>query len=217
MIISPRWLGMAVLIILLSSCSTSRYLSTEQINNDQSVRVLLTDGKEYQGIVIENTGQTFTIVSMDDHQPHQVSFNDIRRIESVKTYYDYQGYPISEAEIEKYRDNRNTWGHAVGGAVIGGLAGLAIGIPIWLANDNPPPLFVGGLGMIVGSIFFGAKGVKRDHQVAVAKVRAVRYRESELQAEKLNEEKRLQELQAEKQRLLKQLKEKKKDSEPKHQ
>ncbi len=135
----------------------------------------------------------------------------------MKTYYDYEGYPISEAEIAKYRDNRNTWGHAIGGAVIGGLAGLAIGIPVWLANDNPPPLFVGGLGMIVGSIVFGAKGVKRDHQVAVAKVRALRYRESELQAEKLNEEKRLQELQAEKQRLLKQLEEKKKSSEPNHQ
>ncbi len=67
-----RLLGVAGLIIVLTSCSTSRYLSNHQINTDQSVRVLLSNGNQYEGIVIEHTGQTFTIVSIDDHQPHQV-------------------------------------------------------------------------------------------------------------------------------------------------
>ena len=208
-----RMLGILVLSLLFSFCSSPRYLAVDKVSQDQAVKVYLSDGSVYRGIVIENTGQEMTIVSADDHQTYQVAFTQIRRIERLNTYFDYQGYPISEAEIAKYKTSRNTWGHAIGGAVIGGLVGLSVGIPIWLANDNPPPLFVGGLGVIVGSIFFGARGVKRDHQVAVETVRAVRFRDSELQAEKQNEERRLKELQKEKQKLLKKLEEKKKQKE----
>ncbi|RMF62017.1 MAG: hypothetical protein D6748_00350 [Calditrichaeota bacterium] len=205
-----RVVGVVVLVLFFSECTSSRYITIDKVKQEQSIKIFTNDGKVYEGIVLENTGDQITLVSSQDHQSYALPYQQIRRVEPLKTYFDYKGYPISEAEIAKYKTNRNTWGHAIGGAVIGGLAGLAVGIPIWLANDNPPPLFVGGLGMVVGSIYLGAKGVKRDHQIAVETVRAVRYRETELEAKKMEEQKKLEQLRQEKQRLLEKLKNKKK-------
>ena len=95
---------------------------------------------------------------------------------------------------------------------MGGLAGLAIGIPFWAAEVNISPWFTAGLGAIAGSIYFAKKGVEKDTEIALDKVRYVRQREQELEREKLNEEKRLQELENEKENLKKELEVRRKEN-----
>ncbi|NIV03087.1 hypothetical protein GWN26_00465, partial [Candidatus Saccharibacteria bacterium] len=62
-------------------------------------------------------------------------------------------------------------------AAIGGLSGLAIGVPVWLAADDPPPFFVSGVGAVVGSIYFATRGITKDKEDAISKVRFLRARE----------------------------------------
>ena len=200
-----------IVVLFLSNCSGSRYLNLPEVKKDQSVKIYLKNGQVQEGIVTEQTGSELEIISAYDHLAHTLKSTDISRVELSGKHYDYGGYPISSAEIEKYKKNRNTWGYAIGGAVIGGLAGLAIGYPIWVANDNPPPLFGAGVGAVIGSIYFATRGIKKDQHIAINQVRYIRIKEYELEQEKQAEEERLKEIEKQKQELQKLLEEKRKN------
>lgn len=210
---SKQMLQPAVLLAalaLFSQCGAPRYLSMEEVKKEQSVKLYLRNGSVEEGIVTEHSASELTLVSAADHQNRTYAAADISRMEPSATYYDYRAYPISSAEIEKYKGSRNAWAYGVGGAVVGGLIGLAINYPVWVANDNPPPLLGAGLGAVVGSIYFATRGIKKDQQTAVRQVRYLRERESELEEEKHSEEDRLREIQRQKEELRKKLEEKKK-------
>ncbi len=197
-------------LALFSQCGGSRYLSMEEVKKEQSVKLYLRNGKVEEGIVTGNSASELTLISAADHQSHTYTATEISRVEPSATYYDYQAYPISGAEIEKYKGSRNAWAYGVGGAVLGGLVGLAINYPIWVANDDPPPLLGAGIGAVVGSIYFATRGIKKDQQTAVRQVRYLRERENELEKEKQSEEERLREIERQKEELRKKLEEKKK-------
>lgn len=209
----PYYLLMFLLIIVffLLNCGGSRYLSISEIETDQSIKIYLRNGKVQEGIVIEQNGSELKIISASDYLAYTLNSAEISRVETSGKHYDYRGYPISNAEIEKYKKNRNTWGYAIGGAVVGGLVGLTIGYPIWVANDNPPPLFAAGIGAVVGSIYFATRGIRKDREIAVSQVRYIRNKEYELEQEKQAEEEKLKEIERQKQELQRQLEEKKKN------
>lgn len=207
--VTRRLLAVLLFSGILMSCSGPRYLNTGEVRTEQSVKLYLQNGDAYEGIVVAQESSELSLLSQADKQTYTFAHRDIRRIERSRQEYDYSANPISPAEIEKYKTNRNTWVYAAGGAAIGGLAGLVVGYPIWVANDNPPPLFIGGLGAVVGSIYFGARGTRRDKEVALAKVRYLHSKGDLLEA-KATEEARLKALKEEKERLKKQLEEKKK-------
>ena len=199
-----------VLTLLLAGCAGSRFVKVEDVKAQQDVKLYLSNGKIHEGLILERRVDNILFVDAADQSVKEIALGDVRRIEKSSNYYDYNGYPISEAEIKKYRKNKNTWGYAIGGGLIGGAAGLAVGLPIWLANDSPPPLFATGLGFVAGSILYASKGVNKDKQIAVVQVREFRKTERELEAQRKIEEERLKQLQAEKERLQKQLEEKRK-------
>jgi hypothetical protein len=199
-----------VLVLLLTSCAGSKFIKVEDVEAQQDVKLFLSDGKVHEGLVLERRVDKILFVDAADQSVKEISISDVRRIEKSTNYYDYNGYPISEAEIKKYRKNKNTWGYAIGGGFIGGAVGLAVGLPIWLANDNPPPLFATGLGFVAGSILYASKGVNKDRRIAVIQVREFRKTERELEAQRKIEEERLKQLKAEKERLKKQLEDKRK-------
>lgn len=209
---AKKMLHLAVLLAalaLFSQCAGSRYVSIEELKKEQSVKLYLRNGRVEEGIVTENSTSALTFISAADHQSHTYKAGEISRVELSATYYDYQAYPISNAEIEKYKGSRNAWAYGVGGAILGGVVGLAINYPLWVANDNPPPLLGAGIGAVAGSIYFAARGIKKDQQTAIQQVRYLRERESKLEQEKQSEEERLRELQRQKEELRKKLEEKK--------
>ncbi|MGH1362598.1 MAG: hypothetical protein ACRBF0_03515 [Calditrichia bacterium] len=199
-------------VLLLTNCSGSRIVTPEKIAADQSVRVFLKSGDIMEGLVIGHEQQTITMVSSQDHLEHKLNHSDIARIEQSDKHFDYQANEITDAEIKKYRTGRNSWVYAFGGAAISGLAGIAVGLPVWYAVDNPPPFFTGGLGAVVGSIYFASRGIKRDNYDALAKVRFLRQHEDGLEAARVEEQGRLKELKQEKESLMKKLKDKKENS-----
>lgn len=200
-----------LLIALFSQCSGPRYLSIPEVEKDQSVKIYLKNGQVQEGIVKEQSSSELQVISAADHEQYSLGASDISRIEASSTYYDRRGYPISSAEIQKNKKTRNTWGYAIGGAVVGGVVGLGIGYPIWVSNDNPPPLFIAGIGAVLGSIYFATKGIKKDQQAAVEQVRFLRDHDYELEQAKKSEEEKLRELEKQKQELQKKLDEKKKE------
>ncbi|MCB0262642.1 MAG: hypothetical protein KDH98_05770 [Calditrichaeota bacterium] len=198
-------------MLLLSGCAGNRMITPTEIKANQEVKLYLKDGKIDEGLVLERQGEDIVFVSGTDQKVTAIPMSNIRRLEKSQKHFDYEGHLISEAEIKKYRGNKNTWSYAIGGGVIGGAAGLAAGLPIWLANDNPPPLFSAGIGFIVGSIYYATKGVKKDRNMALVQVRELRRGENELEARQEAEENRLKVLKEEKERLQRQLDEKRKN------
>lgn len=194
---------------MASFCSSSRIITPQQASEERAVKMYLVNGTVLEGIVVKQTSSEISVVNEADQKTYPVAVNEIRRLETSPKYYDFEANLISNAEVSRTKTNKNTWVYGFGGAAVGGLVGLAIGLPIWLANDNPPPLFVGGIGAIAGSIYFGARGIRIDRETAVQTVRYARLREQELQQAKTDEEAKLRQLKAEKELIKQRLEEKK--------
>ncbi|MEJ2051743.1 MAG: hypothetical protein P8Y60_18280 [Calditrichota bacterium] len=197
-------------IILFSACSGSKYLNMKKVKTDLAVKIIYRDGKVANGIITEKSPEKVEYISEADHQSHSALREDILRIERLDVVYDLDANPISTAEIEKYKNNKNTWGYALGGAVIGGAAGLVVGLPFWYADvGNVPPYFTAGAGAVVGSILFAIRGQDKDKEEAVQKIRYVRKAEKNLEEEVEQEKQRLQKIEEEKQKLKEELVKKK--------
>ncbi len=207
--------AIALFAILAAGCSGSRIIRQDDLKKEQSVKLFLKSGHIEEGIVLDRSEESVVFVSKKDHQPRTIQFEDIRWVENPAQEYDYQGFPISSAEVKKYQKRRNTWAYAIGGGIIGGAAGLAVGLPVWLANETPPPMFAAGLGFVTGSIIYAGRGNKKDRMEALTQVRVLRQRENELEAQRSTEAAQVKALQEEKERLLRQLKEKQKQKEEK--
>jgi hypothetical protein len=199
--------------ILFSQCSSSSNLTFQKAKQEQSAKFFYTDGTQDSGIILKKEENTILFVSEADHEPQTIESGAIRRIEKLDVVYDYHAYPISEAEIRKVKNNKNTWGYAIGGAVIGGAAGLAVGLPLWYAEvDQVPPYFLAGAGAVAGSIYFAFKGQNKDREIAIRHIRLSRLSEEELEKELEDEKQKLDELEEEKQKLQQQLREKEQES-----
>ena len=201
-----------LLSAFLIACSSSTNLMIDEVEEEQSVKVYLTNGKTLEGIITEHSASELTLVAQSDNSEHSIKAHEIRRLEKSPQAYDFEANLISDAEISRNKSNRNAWGSAVGGAALGMLTGLVIGVPIWLAAETPPPLFIGGLGTIGGTIYFGMKGIRKDREAAIQHVRYTRKYAQELEAEKEKQRKMLQQLEEQKAKLKRQLKEKDNDT-----
>jgi len=194
-----------LIISLLFSCSAPRYLNIADIKQEASVKIYVTGGEIYEGLIVERTNSEIILVNEKDHQTHILQVNDIRRVEKSAKDYDFQANLISDAEIGQYKSSRNAWGYAIGGAALGGLFGILVGLPFWYADAGVPPYFTGGIGAISGSIFFGIRGIQKDREIAIETVRYIREREKDLQNEKNEEERKLEELRRQKEELQKKI------------
>ena len=192
-------------IILLFSCSSTSTFTVREAEQNQAVKIFLKDGKKDTGIVLNNDFTTLVYVSENTHEKQAVNHENIMRIEKIDIVYDYQAYQISKAEIDKVKSNRSTWGYAIGGAVIGAAAGLAVGLPFW---DEVSPLIFSGTGAVLGSMFFAFRGQDKDKENAIEQIRYIRMSESDLQNQVDEEKKKLEEIEREKKKMQDQLKSK---------
>jgi len=195
-----------LILLLFSNCSHTG-LRVQMLSRDQSVKLVMKDGTVDNGIVVKREAENIHYVSETTHQEKIVPVVDIIRVEKLGIVYDYKAYEISEAEINKNRGSRNTWGYALGGAVIGAATGIAIGLPLWYADiDQVPPYFIAGAGAVAGSIFFAFKGQDKDKELAIKKIRYSRMTDQEIQRQLEEERKRIEELKQQKQKLQEKIK-----------
>jgi hypothetical protein len=198
------------IIMLFVACSGNKYLTMKKVKTDQTVKIIYRDGKVANGIITEKSPEKIEYISEADHQSHTALLENVLRIERLDVVYDLDANPISSAEIEKYKNNKNTWGYALGGAVIGGAAGLVVGLPFWYADvGNVPPYFTAGAGAVVGSILFAIRGQDKDKEEAIHKIRYLRKAEKNLEDELEQEKQQLQKIEEEKQKLKEELEKKK--------
>jgi hypothetical protein len=194
------------LLVIFMACGGGKNLLFHDIKDEQAIKIFYKDGLVDNGIVHKSEDGILVYVSDQDHEIHRRPYTEIRRIEKLKLSYDYSAYPISKAEINKVKSNRNTWGYAIGGVFIGAATGLAAGLPLWLADiDALPPYFWAGAGAVAGSIFFAVKGQEKDKEIAIRKIRLFRKADREGEKEIENEKEQLKEIQKEKEMLKKKL------------
>jgi len=190
-------------------CSSSKNLNPQKVKTEQSVKIFFVDGTQDNGIIIKKEAENIIYVSELTHERKTVDLTTIRRMEKSDLVFDYYANPISDAEIARVKSNRNTWGYAIGGAIIGGAAGLAVGLPLWYADvDDVPPYFIAGATAVAGSIYFAFKGQNKDRETAIRQIRLQRLAETDLEKEVEDEKKKLQEIELEKQQIQEKLKDK---------
>lgn len=200
----------SIFVILILACSGSKNLNMDNLQKYHAVKIIFRDGHADNGIITDKNGENITYISEADHVSREVKREEILRFEKLGRTYDLLAYPISTAEVEKYKQNRNTWGYALGGAVIGGAAGLVVGLPFWYADvGGIPPYFTAGAGAVIGSIYFAFRGQDKDKQEAIRKIRYFRQHEKKLENQVEKEKQQLQKIEDEKRKLKEELKKKK--------
>ena len=192
--------------VFFGSCSSTT-MAVKDLDRDQSVRLFFKNGTADNGIILKKEMETIRFVSGETHQEENIRLDNILRVEKLKLVYDYKANEISEAEIDKNKGSGNTWGYALGGAVIGAAAGIAIGLPLWYAEvDQIPPYFIAGAAAVAGSIFFAFKGQDKDKELAVKKIRYSRISDQDIQKQLEEEQKQIEELKKQKEKLQNQMK-----------
>jgi hypothetical protein len=196
------WLMGLFYVLIIAGCTGSRNLLPHNMNIGQSAKIVYIDGRSENVYISAKDENELTVVSESDHTKKTVPINDIRNISHIDVFYDDLAYPISSAEIEKYKQSRNAWGYAIGGAVAGGAIGLVAALPFWYAEvGGVPPYFVAGGGAIVGSIYFALKGQDKDKMIAVEEIRSIRQIERDMEAQIESEKKQIEKLKKEKAKL----------------
>ncbi len=191
--------GLLVLAFLVSGCGSGKNLVVTQLKEDQAAKLFFIDGESENVLIVGRTESEINYVSEKDHTLHSVPLKNIRRIEKLNVIYDDLAYPISQAEIGKYKTNKNAWIFGIGGAVIGGAVGLVVSFPLWLKGiGDVPPYFVACAGAVIGSVFYTFRGQEKDRELAVKKIRYVRKIERDLQRQLEEEKEKLEAIKKEK-------------------
>lgn len=197
-----------VLFIFLLSCTTTKMIPIQKVKVGRSIRIYLKNDSFKEGLLVNKNQEYIILVNIQNKEKEKIPLQTIRRIDYLNREFDYSGEEISEAEINKFKDNKYFMGYSIGGFVLGGLGGIVVGLPLWYAETGIKPLFTGGIGAIAGAIYFGHKGSNRDKERSIELIRLLRQRKQELKKRQQEELEKLEQLKKEKEKLQKKLQEK---------
>ncbi|MBD3223535.1 MAG: hypothetical protein GF313_02325 [Caldithrix sp.] len=197
-----------IILVGLMSCSSNKFISPDNPESQESVRIALQDGTQREGIIINGDSEQLYYVDSETHQKEAIKFNNVKWIKKISTVYDFNGNAIPVPEIKSYKNPKNMLLYGSGGLILGATIGTAAGIGLYAADQplmgNVSILLFGGLG----AWFFGQKGAAEDWDEAAFKARKARYQNSKLIE---NEKQKIEELKKQKQELLEKIEGKNKE------
>jgi len=164
------------LMFTFLQCSGKRKLNPEKPYTQASVRILLHGNKAKEGIVLKRAGNLLYYVDSKTHKKDSINYADIKTIKESQSIYDFEGFPIPKADINKEKGMKKRISYGAGGLILGTAVGTAVGISLIAAGvDVPAPASMAVFG-IAGAWMFGAKGSDKDFEEATYQVRKQRYK-----------------------------------------
>ena len=203
---------MLLVTLLIVSCTSTKMIPVDKAKPGKTVKVYMKSGEKFDALLYENQEENIVIISKEMHKKINVPKKLVKRIDYLNEYLDYKEEPISKGELKKYKGKKHSVTYTMGGFIVGGISGVAVGLPFWYAETGVKPYFTGGIGAVLGGMFFGFKGKKEDEERAIETIRIIRQKKIEIQKqsdEKQNELKELKKIEQEKKELKEKLKKRK--------
>jgi hypothetical protein len=191
----------AVFSLMIYQCTGSKKISLEQPPSQTSVRIMLTNGAQKEGIVVTGKDDKLIFVNAETHRVDTLSNFNIFSIEKSEYEYDFYGNTIPKSEINEYKGYKNTFLYGAGGLVLGTAVGFGAFVAILSADSNQvvaANLTMAAFG-IAGAAIFGMMGYSSDYDNAVDKARRERYKKEQQQM--IEEKRKLEQLKKEKEDL----------------
>lgn len=167
--------------LFLLNCSTSKFVKVEDTKPQSSVKISLTDGSIKEGIIFKGDGKQLFYVDASSHKTDTVQYANIRQVEYLDKYFDYDGYEMPNAEIKSHKSPTKTILYGAGGLVLGAAAGTGLSVAFFGSTEENPGgnrnaaiATIVGFGAL-GATTFGWMGSKVDFKDAVFKARKSRY------------------------------------------
>lgn len=198
-------------ITILSSCSGTKALSTENPESQASVIINLKNGSKKSGIVLKREGDDLVYIDAQSHSKEKIAYKEIKNLEKSAVYYDFEGYEMPNYAIKEKQGMSSTLLYGGGGLLLGAAVGTGVGIGLLSADVDVPPIASIAAFGVAGAIYFGYSGAEKDYENAIFELRKERYKASKAKRDKEIEKakKELKEQKARKKELLDKIKDKK--------
>lgn len=211
-------------LLFLSGCAKYQLISYEDVETSNHVRVKLQSGHTVEGDVTQTEPHQLTVMTSAARNSYlpKAEIIQINRKPPVKDDF---GKGISETEIAKHKDNKNTMIYGIGGGALSFGASFFAGSIISKDMESNGGAVLGGttaLGGGLGTFLFIKAGQQRDRKVAIENVKHERvsaeYKRRGMNGQKTGdanqsalekEKKRQQQLRKEREKLLRELNKKK--------
>lgn len=170
--------AVVVIVVISMGCSSRVLLSTNDLQERQTVKLELRSGESVKGKIVRCDDQILVVKDGKGKQ-WRAKKSDIVRVTGPEPVYDFTNKIISEDEIARQKTTSNNallYSFAGGGLSLG--ASFFIGSMISRAGngDLRDGMIWGitGVGTVVGTYLFAKKGAKKDRLIAIDKIKEQR-------------------------------------------
>jgi len=84
----------------ISSCSSNLIVAARDAKAQSSVKIAMTDGSVKEGIIFKGDKEQLFYVDAATHKTDTLLYSQIKHVERLNKYYDFNGYEMPRAEIK---------------------------------------------------------------------------------------------------------------------
>lgn len=183
-------LVIVTLVMIQSNCAKRIPITYNELKNNLFVDVNTKSGSSYKGIITKKNNN-FIVVQTDENSRslNKIAKNNINSIKYKPPVLDDKKRIISEFEISRYQDNKNTLFYTIGGT------GLSFGTSFFIGSllhrsisdseaKNIALWSTTGIGTVLGTSWFFHKGKLKDRNDSIMTIRELRYKKAKNQITK---------------------------------
>lgn len=160
----------------INSCSSNRIVAAQDAKAQSSVKIAMKDGSVKEGIIFRGEKEQLFYVDAATHKTDTLLYSQIKHVERLNKYFDFNGYEMPRAEIKANKGLKKTLLYGGGGLILGAAAGTGAAIALFAKESNTTAARITiGVAGLAGAYLFGSKGATVDSQDAVFKTRKARY------------------------------------------